>query len=416
MTLSRKTAKNEVLPKGWRRMKLGELCSDISYGYTATASSKPIGPKFLRITDIVSDSINWESVPYCEIEDGKRDKYTLRIGDIVIARTGATTGYNQIIRSDVPSVFASYLIRCKLKQSIAYPFFISCVLQSAYWRNFIEGIKARSAQPGANAKDFSSFRIPLPTLPEQKAIASLLETWDTAIEKTEALIAAKEKQFKWLLRTFISDEQDNPRWREVRLGEICEKIVGGGTPSTENPDYWQGHIPWITSADIVNYKTIKYRKYITDQALDNSATNLIPKNNIIVVTRVGLGKAVRNDIDVCISQDSQGLILKKSIYPDFLINFLIEKIKIFKSASQGSTIKGITKRQLADIKIPLPSLTEQKVIASLLEKAQEEIDILKQLAEQYRTQKRGLMQKLLTGRWLLKQKESNQISNTEGTK
>ena len=242
----------------------------------------------------------------------------------------------------------------------------------------------------------------LPHLHEQRKIAGILATWDTAIEKTEALIAAKERQFKWLLKTLISDQQDNHRWREVRLGDVCEKIVGGGTPSTENPDYWQGHIPWITSADIVSYKTIKYRKYITDQALDNSTTNLIPKNNIIVVTRVGLGKAVRNDSDVCISQDSQGLILKKIIYPDFLINFLIEKIKIFKSTSQGSTIKGITKRQLADIKIPLPSLTEQKVIASLLEKAQEEIDILKQLAEQYRTQKRGLMQKLLTGRWLLK--------------
>ena len=141
VTLSRKTAKDEALPKGWRRVKLGELCSDISYGYTATASSKPIGPKFLRITDIVSDRISWEDVPYCKIEDSKIDKYTLGIGDIVIARTGATTGYNQIIRSDVHSVFASYLIRCKLKQSIAYPFFISCVLQSAYWRNFIEGIK-----------------------------------------------------------------------------------------------------------------------------------------------------------------------------------------------------------------------------------------------------------------------------------
>ena len=80
-------------------------------------------------------------------------------------------------------------------------------------------------------------------------------------------------------------------------------------------------------------------------------------------------------------------------------HFLIEKIKIFKSESQGSTIKGITKRQLADIKIPLPSLPEQKVIASLLEKAQEEIDLLKQLVERCRTQKRGLRQKLLTGKW-----------------
>ena len=250
--------------------------------------------------------------------------------------------------------------------------------------------------------------VPLPPLHEQRKIAEILATWDTAIEKTEALIAAKEKQFKWLLKTLISDQQDNPEWREVRLGDVCEKIVGGGTPSTENPDYWQGHIPWITSADIVSYKTIKYRKYITNQALNNSATNLIPKNNIIVVTRVGLGKAVRNDSDVCISQDSQGLILKKFAHPDFLINLLIKKIKIFKSASQGSTIKGITKRQLADIKISLPTLPEQKVIAYLLEKAQEEIDILKQLAEQYRTQKRGLMQKLLTGKWRIQMEANKQ--------
>ena len=107
-------AQNGPLPKGWREVKLGDLCSDIAYGYTATASNEPIGPKFLRITDIVSDSINWESVPYCEIEDSKKHRYTLETGDIVIARTGATTGYNQVVRSNEHSiVFASYLIRYK---------------------------------------------------------------------------------------------------------------------------------------------------------------------------------------------------------------------------------------------------------------------------------------------------------------
>jgi len=124
-----------------REVKLGELCSDIAYGYTATASNESIGPKFLRITDIVSDSINWESVPYCEIEDSKKHRYTLEPGDIVIARTGATTGYNQVIRSNEHSVFASYLIRYKLRQDIAYPFFIGCVLKSTYWKRFVERIK-----------------------------------------------------------------------------------------------------------------------------------------------------------------------------------------------------------------------------------------------------------------------------------
>ena len=269
-------------------------------------------------------------------------------------------------------------------------------------KSYFESQATQNAQANINLQTIKPLKINVPSYEEQKIISATLQTWDTAIEKTEALITAKGKQFKWLLKTLISDQRDNPEWRKVKLEDACEKIVGGGTPSTANSDYWQGHIPWITSADIVSYKTIKCRKYITEQALNNSATNLIPKNNIIVVTRVSLGKAVKNDIDICISQDSQGLILKKFVYPDFLINFLIEKIKILKSESQGSTIKGITKRQLADIKIPLPPLPEQKVIASLLEKAQEEIDLLKQLAEQYRTQKRGLMQKLLTGEWRVK--------------
>ena len=379
MTLSRKTAKNEALPKGWRRVKLGELCSDISYGYTATAISKPIGPKFLRITDIVSDRINWEGVPYCEIEDSKRDKYTLGIGDIVIARTGATTGYNQIIRSNVPSVFASYLIRCKLKQSIAYPFFISCVLQSAYWRNFIEGIKARSAQPGANAKDFSSFRIPLPTLPEQKAIASLLETWDTAIEKTEALIAAKEKQFKWLLKTLISDQQDNLEWRKMTLGDIC--TFEYGKPLKEQ-DRIGNQYPVFGSNGIVG----GHNEYLV-------------VGPFIVIGRKGSAGTVLYSTISGFPIDTTFYInlQSKEVHLRFLY-YLLLLVGLNKISAQ-SGVPGLNRNDAYKISTSIPSFAEQREIARILDAANRENDLLKQLAEQYRTQKRGLMQKLLTGKW-----------------
>ena len=189
-----------------REVKLGELCSDIAYGYTATASNEPIGPKFLRITDIVSDSINWESVPYCEIEDSKKHRYTLEPGDIVIARTGATTGYNQVIRSNEHSVFASYLIRYKLRQDIAYPFFIGCVLKSTYWKRFVERIKARSAQPGANAKDFASFKIFLPTFPEQKRITNILDTAKQEVESLKKLVEQYSTQKRGLMQKLLTGE------------------------------------------------------------------------------------------------------------------------------------------------------------------------------------------------------------------
>ncbi len=117
-------------------------------------------------------------------------------------------------------------------------------------------------------------------------------------------------------------ENENSRsqtWPMVRLRDVCNDILSGGTPSTKQEEYWRGDIPWITSADIVDVKTAIPRRYITEQAITESATNLIPKGNIIVVTRVGLGKLFKNSFDLCISQDSQGLILKDDINADYLV-------------------------------------------------------------------------------------------------
>ena len=165
----------------------------------------------------------------------------------------------------------------------------------------------------------------------------------------------------------------NAKWPLVALQDICVEILSGGTPSTKNENYWNGDIPWITSADIVDLQTAIPRKYITQDAIRESATNLIPKGNIIVVTRVGLGKLFRNGFDVCISQDSQGLIVKEEVNTDFLVYVLKERVANFKNTSRGSTIQGVTKRQLAELQIPLPPLEVQREIVTEIEGYQEEI-------------------------------------------
>ena len=81
------------VPDGWRRTTLANLCESIDYGYTASAVQEEVGPKLLRITDIVPQFIDWSSVPYCNILDDRKEKFLLKEGDIVIARTGATVGY-----------------------------------------------------------------------------------------------------------------------------------------------------------------------------------------------------------------------------------------------------------------------------------------------------------------------------------
>ena len=104
---------SDELPKGWAETTVGEVAEDISYGFTAKATTEPVGPRLLRITDIQNGSVQWESVPYCEIPKGRASNYSLRNGDIVFARTGATTGKSFRIRSCPEAVFASYLIRVR---------------------------------------------------------------------------------------------------------------------------------------------------------------------------------------------------------------------------------------------------------------------------------------------------------------
>ena len=176
------------------------------------------------------------------------------------------------------------------------------------------------------------------------------------------------------------------RWPLVRLVDCCSAILSGGTPSTSREDYWDGNIPWITSADIVDIKTALPRKFITETAIKESATNLIQKGNLVVVTRVGLGKIFANDFDVCISQDSQGLIIKEGIDVNYLVWVLRDKVQEFKRASQGSTIQGVTKKQLSAMQIPLPPLEVQREVVAEIESHQRVIDEARQLIEDTETE------------------------------
>ncbi|HAT72858.1 MAG TPA: restriction endonuclease subunit S [Elusimicrobia bacterium] len=209
---------------GWEEYKLGELCCNISYGYTESASSEPIGPKFLRITDIVPGRVNWATVPYCKISNSNQAKYKLQEGDIVIARTGATTGHTYTIKPDdlkYDSVFASYLIRYRIDTQKADPFYIGHLLTGVAWKGFVGGVAGGSAQPGANAKQFADFDILLPPLPEQHAIAAVLSSLDDKIDLLHRQNKTLESLASALWRKMFIEEA-GVDWKNGNLGDIAE--------------------------------------------------------------------------------------------------------------------------------------------------------------------------------------------------
>lgn len=165
----------EELPKGWRWVKLSSICEGVEYGYTASAKKSNVGPKLLRITDIQSGEICWDDVPYCECSESDRQKYKLRDGDIVFARTGST-GNTCLIKNPPEAVFASFLIRIKLDFELALPNFILKYLKSPLYWAIINNQMRGGIQKGFNATMLSNLEIPLPpTLEDQIAIANELE-------------------------------------------------------------------------------------------------------------------------------------------------------------------------------------------------------------------------------------------------
>lgn len=173
------------------------------------------------------------------------------------------------------------------------------------------------------------------------------------------------------------DASSNKRptnWVTPTLGEVYT-VVGGGTPSTEKADYWGTGTPWVTSADIYGVRDIKPRKQATTKGIENSTTQVVPRKTLLVVTRVGLGKIAITETDTCFSQDVQGLIQRSNfIAPEFSLYFLSYELQILKHQSRGTTISGITKKQLTDLEFPLPPYKEQLCIVAKIEELFSEVD------------------------------------------
>jgi type I restriction enzyme, S subunit len=240
----------------WKETNLGNICSNISYGYTASANLNAVGPKFLRITDIVPDRIDWQNVPYCEADAATIQKYKLKTGDILIARTGATTGYNKIIKNTpYDTIYASYLIRYQIDKTQAHPFYIGHILQSSFWYDYVDAIAGGSAQPGANAKQLATFEIILPPLPEQKAIASVLSSLDDKIDLLHRQNKTLEAMAETLFRQwFVEEARDD--WEEGCLGDAIELFDHLRVPlsKTERDKRKTGKLyPYYGAAKIMDY-------------------------------------------------------------------------------------------------------------------------------------------------------------------
>ena len=173
-------------------------------------------------------------------------------------------------------------------------------------------------------------------------------------------------------------------WKKVKLKDILSKIIGGGTPSKSKPEYWNGSIPWASVKDMKDgvYKLYKTVDSITEIGLKNSSSNLITKGNVIISTRMGLGRCFISSINVAINQDLKALIPKQNLIDTKYLLWLMASLSAeIQLLGTGTTVKGITIETLNNISIILPPLSEQKAIAHILGTLDDKIELNKQMNE-----------------------------------
>jgi type I restriction enzyme, S subunit len=163
------------VPEGWKHTTIADLCLSVDYGYTASADKDPVGPKFLRITDIVPNVIDWNAVPHCPIEDDRFTRFQLQEGDIVVARTGATVGYAKRLHKRHPdAVFASYLVRFRPDPQVDN-LILGVFMESDQYKAYVKSQVGGAAQPNANAKVLGAANFVLPPASLRRAFREIAE-------------------------------------------------------------------------------------------------------------------------------------------------------------------------------------------------------------------------------------------------
>ncbi len=165
------------IPKGWKVDEIRAKASSIQYGLTRSAATDPVGPRFLRITDIQGGRVDWSQVPFCPVSAEEQQKYRICRGDILVARTGASTGENIYVIDAPDAVFASYLVRIQFAD-LSLARVVGEYMRTAAYFDCVAGAIGGSAQPNASAQVLASAVFAFPPICVAKRFAELIERFD----------------------------------------------------------------------------------------------------------------------------------------------------------------------------------------------------------------------------------------------
>ena len=395
-------------PDDWTTHRLGELF-EFSNGINADKSAYGQGTPFVNVLEVItSESLAVDAIPgRIALPKSTLVRYRVNHGDVLFNRTSETqdeVGLSSTYLGDEPVVFGGFVFRAQPKTAHLDVGYSKYCLRGDDVRSQITGRGQGGIRANIGQRDLKSVVVALPDVPEQRAIAEVLDDASALVDCLQALIEKKRDVKQGMMQELLTRRTRLPGFTgEWSAGTVqtLATVIGGGTPATRTSSYWGGGIPWFTPAEIDSAGSglvSQSERTITPDGLANSSATLLPAGSVLVTSRASLGNCAVADVPVSTNQGFASLVPRDLRSTWFLYYWIQQNKTELESRAAGSTFLEISSGKVSEIPIFAPDLDEQEEIGQVLKDADTEIQALERRLESARAVKVGMMQELLTGR------------------
>lgn len=396
-----------IIPTGWNKRLISDLCAVVR-----GSSPRPAGsPLYFRgnylpwitVREVTkNNSLYLNSTETSLTKEGSKHTRVIEAGTFILTNSGATLGVPKItkIKAGANDGIAMLLDPKGVLNEFLYYFF------SAKTKYLRQCVAPGNGQPNLNTEIIGNLPILVPPLPEQRAIADLLSTWDAAIEKTERLIAAKERALKGYIRKLIGEKTVQKRkWPIVPMGQLFEEVTERVGNKKLIPHSISAGIGFVShlqkwGKDISGKQYKNYTHLKAGEFAYNKGNSKLYQQGCMYLLKEG---------EICVPNVFVSFRPKDNqIYPGFYAHYFAanyharELKKYITSGARSDGLLNLNKNDFFKMLVLFPTYIEQKKIAELLDCKCKEIDIYGSILQKYKNQKLGLMQKILTGKWQVK--------------
>jgi type I restriction enzyme S subunit len=364
------------------KVSLGKVC-DVRDGTHNSPKYVKNGYPLITSKNITNGRIDFDNVSLISQDDYNQinKRSFVDDGDILMPMIG-TIG-NPVIVNKKREFAIKNVALIKFKNAEISNKYVNYCLKSNLFINYIDKENRGGTQKFLSLDNIRKFCIPLPSFDVQKYIADTLDKTQEIIDGHKKQLEELDNLIKATFYEMFGDPSFNDReWVVSTVEKACKNILGGGTPSKSKPEYYIGHIPWVTPKDMKNNLILDSLDHINEEAVSNSSVKLIPTNSILMVIRSGILKkslpVAINQVEVTINQDMKALIVNDTVKPEYLLYYFIMTQNSILKNVRSVTADNIEFGIIKDASLPLPPLELQNKFAEIVTNIEEQKTLVKQ--------------------------------------